>query len=146
MANTWLEIPNPELDQAQIAQQIQANLAEKAVAPNMDSWPEDMADLLWQQLLGQDRTNKEASAQLGLQMQDCDIVPRTYTIGWQTPIIGPIYALIRRIINGEIRRFLGPSLEQQSALNRQLLRLIVDLQAENQQLKQEITHLNQKSQ
>jgi hypothetical protein len=68
---------------------------------------------------------------------DCDLVPRNYTIDWRTPIMGPIHAAIRRIVNAEIRRYLLPALEKQSFLNRKVLQTLDELARENQALARE---------
>ena len=67
---------------------------------------------------------------------DCDIVPRDYVIDWQHPLLGPINARVRQVINAEIRRYLTTTLEQQSFVNRQLLQSIQQLQVENAELRQ----------
>jgi hypothetical protein len=76
-----------------------------------------------------------------IRQRDGDIVPRYYAIEWRIPILGPIHAKVRRIINDEIRRYLMPSLRKQSTLNRQMLRALNDLGQENARLRQEIKGL-----
>jgi len=78
---------------------------------------------------------------ISIRQRDCDIVPRYYVIDWRVPILGPIHALVRRIINAEIRRYLLPALEKQSQLNRQMLRILEDLVKENGCLRREIEEL-----
>ncbi len=146
MSNNWLEIPNPDIDRDGLARQVEAGLHQRTTSSNGPKPPEAIAASLWQQMIGYERIDTEALAQTKLQLRDCDIVPRHYTIGWQNPILGPIYAFIRNIINGEIRRFLSPSLERQSALNRQMLRMINDLRTENERLQQEIVDLKREVQ
>ena len=78
-----------------------------------------------------------------IHQRDCDIVPRRYVINWRMPILGPIHALVRRLINAEIRRYLLHALEKQSYFNRQILRIVTDLTKENERLRQEIEELRQ---
>ena len=142
MTNDWLEITNPDLNQAEIAQKIESRLQSRAISiGEATAQPSEILDALWSQIIGRERIDAGTTNDPGVTLRDCDIVPRTYTIGWQNPLLGPIYAFIRRTINGEVRRFLAPSLEQQSALNRQLLRLIQDLKEDNNNLRQEIALL-----
>jgi hypothetical protein len=83
----------------------------------------------------------ELSGAVARWLQDCDLVPARYEIDWRVPIIGPIHAAIRRLINAEIRRFLLPSLVKQSHLNRVVLRLLQELEQENVRLCQEMARL-----
>jgi uncharacterized protein YaaN involved in tellurite resistance len=58
------------------------------------------------------------------------------------PILGPLHAVVRRLINAEIRRYLMPALEKQSSLNRQLLRLVAELVQENDRLRRRVDELS----
>ena len=82
-----------------------------------------------------------AKEPVAVEQQDCDIIPRDYTIDWRVPILGPIHALIRRVINAEVRRYLMPALERQSYLNREFLRTLSDLREENDRLRRRIAEL-----
>ncbi|NIT59813.1 MAG: hypothetical protein GWN00_27415 [Aliifodinibius sp.] len=142
MDENWLEIPNENIDVAEIKRQVQARLAkrrETSVAVAKD--PAAIARELWLEIIGDPLEEMEQGKSILLTQRDCDIVPRHYVIDWQIPLLGPINALLRRLINAEIRRFLLPSLERQSFLNRQLLQALRDVAEENRCLRQEIENL-----
>ena len=141
MRRDWLEIPDPRLDAAEVMERVQERMAIR----NSVSLPEGvandpcvLADVLWGRLI-----DSETEDGAPIREQDCDIVPRNYVIDWRIPILGPIHALIRRIINAEIRRYVSSSLEKQSYLNRQMLRLLNDLVEENKRLRREIEELRE---
>jgi hypothetical protein len=92
-----------------------------------------------------DRTDKTIQGQLAMiRPRDCDVVPRSYAIDWRIPILGPVHAMVRKIINAEVRRYLTPSLEKQSSLNRQMLRILRELAQENVRLRERIQELASK--
>jgi hypothetical protein len=76
-------------------------------------------------------------------LRDCDVVPRNYRIDWRLPILGPIHAWIRRIINSEVRRYLVPALEKQSFLNRKTLEMLDTLLKRQKALSRTNEHLRQ---
>lgn len=142
MDENWLEIPNEKIDVAEIKRQVQARLAkrrETSVAVAED--PAAIARELWLEIIGDPLEEMEQGKSILLTQRDCDIVPRHYVIDWQIPLLGPINALLRRLINAEIRRFLLPSLEKQSFFNRQMLQAMQVLTEENRRLRLELEHL-----
>ena len=141
MGDGWLEIPDEEVDAEEIMERIRARAADRVgTSPyERDDDPMAVADALRQEML----ENATAGA-IPIQRQDCDIVPRNYVIDWRVPIVGRIHAAVRRIINAEIRRYLSSSLERQSYLNRQMLRVLNDLVEENKRLRREIDKLRER--
>lgn len=103
-----------------------------------------VASALWQEMIGDEEF--KLGETVSIRRRDCDIVPRNYVIDWRIPILGPAHALVRRIINDEIRRYLMPSLRKQSNLNRRLLRALRELSRENAELRQEIEKLRDEQQ
>jgi hypothetical protein len=49
-----------------------------------------------------------------------------------------LHAIVRRVINAEVRRYLTASLEKQSSLNRRMLQVLKELVAENERLSREV--------
>ncbi len=139
MSNDWLEIPGEEVNVERIMQHIRQRIAAQG-----DGLREETADLM----AAADEMRREVIGDqtdlLPLGQRACDIVPRGYVIEWRVPILGPIHAVVRRIINAEIRRYLLPSLEKQSAFNREVRRLLKDLIRENARLRQELEELRQR--
>ncbi len=138
MDDDWLEIPDVGIDAATLMDRIRDRLAGRhSVRPSTTGEdPEAIADALWQEMI-----MSATDDGIPIRSEDCDIVPRNYAIDWRVPILGPIHALIRRIINAEIRRYLSSSLERQSYLNREILRALNDLVEENERLRREIEEL-----
>jgi len=143
MPEHWLEISDEAIDERRIEKRVEARhgTSQDACAPSDDSGadkdPVTVASALWAEMIGAG----DLSSAEGLLAPDCDIVPRRYVIDWQTPIIGRIYAFVRRIINAEIRRYLMPSLEKQTLLNQRLVDALHALAKENDRLRQEIAAL-----
>jgi len=137
----WLDIPDEQVDTEKIMQRVRARLASRDIAPldEEDKTPEAIASALWRAMIGSSIDNQDVP----IQGRDCDVVPRNYVIDWRVPILGPIHAAIRRVINAEIRRYVLPSLRKQSYLNRQVLRVLNDLFEENERLHQEIRKLRE---
>lgn len=141
MSDDWLEISDERVNAQDIARRVEERAAGRGdanLAP--PGAPELAARSLWKEM----QSNAEggsAAQDIPIQPHDCDIAPRQYVIDWRTPILGPIHAAIRRIINAEIRRYLGPALEKQSYLNRQMSRAVQDLRRENARLRQKIEAL-----
>jgi hypothetical protein len=140
VTDDWLEIPDEDVDAGQIMEQIRARVAGR-VGPS--SYEKDENPVAIADALRQDMIENATDREIPIQRRDCDIVPRNYVIDWRVPILGPIHALIRRIINAEIRRYLSSSLERQSHLNRQMLRVLDDLVEENERLRREIEELRE---
>jgi len=139
MNDDWLEIPDDAINAEEIVERVRARIAHHSTAALSESEdeesPEAIAQTLWQQMIG------DTAAPIPIRQRDCDIVPRRYVIDWRNPILGPMHALVRRIINAEMRRYLLPSLEKQSHFNRQMLRTLEDLVRENERLRREIEEL-----
>src|SRR5690606_41931981 len=76
-------------------------------------------------------------------VEDCEVLPRDYVIDWRIPILGPIHAFVRRIVNAEIRRYLEPGLIRQTRFNRWVLRELQALQQENDALRRELASLRE---
>jgi hypothetical protein len=138
MSESWLEIGDEKLDAREVERRVEERLSRRqSVVPQ--ECPEMEVSL--------DRAGAavpargELSDAVARWLQDCDLVPARYEIDWRVPIIGPIHAAIRRLINAEIRRFLLPSLVKQSHLNRVVLRLLQELEQENVRLRQEVAQL-----
>ena len=139
MADDWLEIPDENINAEEIMGRVRARIAHRSTAPLSEveeaESPMAVAEALWQEMIG------DAAGHIPTRRRDCDIVPRHYVIDWRIPVLGPIHALLRRIINAEIRRYLLPSLEKQSHFNRQMLRMLKGLVEENERLRREIKEL-----
>ena len=142
-SSSWLEINHPEIDKQALQQKIEAQVTKtlSEIAQSDDNDPQTIAQNLWQALIGPLPHEVEATTPFIPSLADCDIVPRNYNIEWQHPVLGPINATIRQVINEEIRRYLLNSLEKQSALNRQISEVLQTLMAENKALKEELNRL-----
>ncbi len=136
--DNWLEIPDDSVDAAQIQRQIEQRLAHM---PADDDSPAEIMATLHQQMLG------SADDTGGLPpLYEADIVPRSYTINWRNPILGPLNAILRRFVNLELRRSIYSALEQQSTLNRQILQELIRLRTENKILRQRIESIRRQNQ
>lgn len=147
MSDDWLDIPDGNINAEEIMERVRARIARRSGASLTSSSDEEgespvtVAEALWQEMLGDTAGRSASGNHIPVQQRDCDIVPRYYVIDWRTPILGPIHALVRRIINAEIRRYLLPSLEKQSHFNRRMLRILEGLAEENGRLRREIEEL-----
>ncbi len=154
MSEDWLEIPQTEtaggdnaddfgqVDVVKIMQDIRQRLAERN---NEGVDAAAVAQALRQEMLEDQGSVPGSEIRFALRQRDCDIVPHHYVIDWRIPILGPLHALVRRVINAEIRRYLLPSMKQQSRINQQLRRVVRDLLQENVYLHQELEELRQTS-
>ena len=143
MGDDWLDIPDENIDAEEIMGRVRARIAHcsgASLSEEAES-PVAVAEALWQEMIGDTAGGSASGNHISIRQRDCDIVPRYYVIDWRVPILGPIHALVRRIINAEIRRYLLPALEKQSQLNRQMLRILEDLVKENGCLRREIEEL-----
>ncbi|MBN1487936.1 MAG: hypothetical protein JW981_09865 [Anaerolineae bacterium] len=141
MANDWLEINDPTLSADEISQEVQKLLV-RHLPDDEHSQPDPcaLAQSLWREMVAA-ATEPPSPDSLPSLPTDSDIVPRNYVIDWQTPILGPIHAAVRRLINAEIRRYLMPALEKQTFLNAQLLQAFRQLAEENARLRRELDEL-----
>jgi hypothetical protein len=138
MSGDWLEISDENIDVEEIMQKIRERIARREGLPTNEQDPAVVAADLWKEMIG-DPTDDSLEGKLAsIRPRDCDIVPRNYTIDWRVPIVGPIHAVVRRVINAEIRRYLAPALERQSTLNRQILQVLRELVQENARLHREL--------
>ena len=144
MADDWLEIPDENINAEEIMERVRARIAHRSTASLSESEetesPLAVAEALWQEMIGD---AAGGGNHIPIQRRDCDIVPRHYVIDWRIPVLGPIHALLRRIINAEMRRYLLPSLEKQSHFNRQVLRMLEGLVKENERLRREVEELRE---
>jgi hypothetical protein len=148
MSDEWLEIADDVTDVEEIMRRIRERIATRGDAPSVAAAqsPEAVADSLWSEMIA-DPSDEFALGDgkrgepVAIRQRDCDIVPRYYVIDWRVPILGPINAIVRRLINTEIRRYLLPSLEKQSRFNRKVRRVLKDLVRENARLRQELDEL-----
>ena len=145
MSDDWLEIPDDAIDGGEIMQRIHERIARRtSTSPSEKAEsPAAVAEALWKEMIGEPIGESASGSRILIRQRDCDVVPRGYVIDWRTPILGPIHALVRRIINAEIRRYLLPSLEKQSHVNRQMLRVLEGLVEENGRLRQQIEALGE---
>lgn len=134
----WLDIPDPSIGaseiEARIHQRMTARLEASSGVP--EGSVQIVAERLRRRMIGDD-----VEGGLAVRERECDIVPRNYAIDWRVPILGPVHAAVRRVINAEIRRYLMPSLERQSYINRRLVGLVSDLIEENENLRREVAEL-----
>lgn len=143
MGENWLEIPDESIDAQELMSQIERRIsahneeAEDLVAVVQAVRQEVIGMPLFDATLGSER--------IALWQNDCDIVPHDYVIDWRVPILGPINALVRRVINAEIQRYLLACLRKQTHLNRQILYVLQQLADENERLKRQIEELTHAS-
>ena len=141
MSEPWLEIGDEKLDAQEIQRRITERMARRGTTgmggggsklEGLDSRHGDV------QIDGTRQSREVACAAVARWLQDCDIVPANYVIDWRVPILGPIHAVIRRVIHAEMRRFLLPALEKQSHLNRVVLQALAELCQENARLSSDL--------
>jgi len=146
MGDDWLEIGDEEIEVEEIMRRIRERLARSGSAALLaeENDPAVVAETLWQETIGETTELAAGGGRISIRQRDCDIVPSYYVIDWRIPILGPLHAVVRRVINAEIRRYLLPSLRQQSTLNRKLLRAVKGLAEENDRLRQEVEKLRGK--
>jgi hypothetical protein len=140
MDEQWLEIPGETGSAQEMMDRIRGRIAgrhDEALLEDGEA-PQSVARGLWQEMIG-DPPDRASGQQL--RPRDCDIVPRDYSVDWRVPILGPIHAVLRRVIDAEIQRYLMSSLEKQSWFNGQVQRRLDDLTQENLRLRQEIEAL-----
>ena len=143
MSDDWIEVPDDAINAEEIMQQVRERIARRTSVPSPEEaqGPTVIAEALRAEMIEEPADGSVLGKRFPIRRLDCDIVPRGYVIDWRIPILGPIHALVRRVINAEIRRYLLPSLEKQSQLNRQMLRVLEELIRENGRLRQEINEL-----
>jgi hypothetical protein len=142
MDDGWIEVGDEAVNGEELMRRIHERLSDrKGLRDSADAEdPRSIADELRREMAGE-QPEIEGETSIPMQPRDCDIVPSGYEIDWRVPIVGRLHAGIRRIINDEIRRYLMPSLEKQSAFNRHMLQVLEDLARENARLRQEIEAL-----
>lgn len=145
MSDDWLDISDDNIDVEEIMQKIRERTTHHTgVLPSDDSdRPEMVAEALWAEMIEEPIESSTFVKGIQIRQRDCDIVPRYYVIDWRIPILGPIHAVVRRLINAEICRYLLPSLKKQSSFNLKVRRALKELAQENTRLRQEIEKLQQ---
>ncbi len=139
MADDLIIIHDDQIDVQDIMRQIRANIARRAgVVPEVD--PLAVSDELWSNTIGRVEP-RGMLTQIPLTHRDCDIVPQSYVIDWRNPVLGPPHAVVRRVINAEVRRYLDASLAKQTRFNETVLRTLRQLAQENTVLRQELERL-----
>jgi hypothetical protein len=139
MADDFIIIQDDQIDVQDIMRQIRANIARRAgTAPEID--PVAVSEELWTNTIGAAEA-RSALEQIPLTRHDCDIVPQNYVIDWRNPVLGPPHALVRRVINAEVRRYLDASLARQTRFNETVLRTLRQLAQENAALRHELEQL-----
>lgn len=137
-----IEIRDPEIEVAEIMRKIRRRVAQReGVASSEEMEPAAVAESLRAEMIGEPMDRSALGKHVSIRQSDCDIVPRHYVIDWRIPILGPIHAVVRRVINAEIRRYLMRSLKKQSHFNRKVLRALRSLAKENAQLRQQVEEL-----
>jgi len=138
----WIEVADEGIDAREIVERIRERMARRRKDLALEA--KDLVSIaksLWEEKIGASDGDLVLGGRVPFWQKDCDIMPRDYAIKWRVPILGPIHALVRRIIDNEIRCYLMPSLEKQSYFNRQVLRALEELDRENARLRQEIQEL-----
>lgn len=139
MTDELIIIDDDQLDVQDVMRQIRANIARRAgTAPEID--PAAVSGELWSSTIGGAET-RSAVEQIPLTRHDCDIVPQNYVIDWVNPVLGPPHAMVRRVINAEVRRYLDASLAKQTRFNEIMLRTLRQLVQENAALRRELEQL-----
>jgi len=147
MSGDWLEIPDGAIDTQAVVRRVRERVARHSRDVQGDRLDELVAtvDAIWAEVTTEPTSAREGDSEVLVNLDDCDVVPRHYTIGWRAPIVGPIHAMVRRIIYAEVRRYLGPALERQSTMNRQLLQAVRSLTQQNARLREEIQSLREQA-
>lgn len=75
-------------------------------------------------------SSSRAPVDVALLRERADVMLRTYSVKSKVPLIGGIIAWVRRALTSHLREpYLDPTLERQVALNRDLIDLVLQLQA-----------------
>lgn len=138
MSEKWLDIAADAVDVEEIMREIRQRLAQENDNPSLN--PVKVADTLWKEMIGNSESPLIAN-RIPIRPRDCDIAPRNYKIEWRIPFLGPLHAIVRRVIDNEIRLFLFPSLDKQIRYNRRALWVMRALTEENMSLREEIDNL-----
>lgn len=141
MKQDWLEIQDENIDAQELMQQIRDRIADRDNAIPDVKDPVAAMEAVREEVIGKPLFDAVLGEPIAIWDQDCEIVPHDYVIDWRVPILGPMNALVRRVINTEICRYLAPSLAKQSHLNRQVLYILQQLVDENARLRQRIEEL-----
>ena len=145
MSSDWLEIADEDVDAQEIVRRVREGMSrwmDAAQAEGLED-PAEILAMTRRRAFGSSVDVSSWRERVSVWRRDCEVVPQGYVIDWQTPILGPINALVRRIINAEIRRYLLPALEKQSYLNQAILRALESLIQENERLYREVERLKE---
>ena len=140
MNSNWLEIADEDVDAQETMRRIRERMSlwiDAAQAEELGD-PVEILEATRRQAFGSSVDVSLWRERVSVWQRDCEVVPRGYVIDWRTPILGPINAWVRRIINAEIRRYLLPALEKQSYLNQVMLHALESLIQENARLYREV--------
>lgn len=140
MNDDWLEIADNNIDVEKIMTEIRQRLGRQSQVSVED--PVRVADELRKEIIGDVNAPLMAN-RIPIRPQDCDIIPRNYKIEWRLPVVGHIHALVRRVIDNEIRLFLFPSLAKQVRYNRRTLWVLRSLIEENARLRNDLEALRE---
>jgi hypothetical protein len=135
MRDDWLQVADDRVDEREVMRTVRERLARRSQTAGTEGVedPAAVVDSLRREMLADDEADGEGS--FFVRESECDIVPRAYRIDWRVPVLGRLHALVRRIINAEIQRYLLPALQQQSHVNRRVARALQDLSEENARLR-----------
>jgi hypothetical protein len=135
MRDDWLQVADDRVDEREVMRTVRERLARRSQTAGTEGVedPAAVVDSLRREMLADDEADGEGS--FFIRESECDIVPRAYRIDWRVPVLGRLHALVRRIINAEIQRYLLPALQQQSHVNRRVARALQDLSEENARLR-----------
>ena len=147
MTDDLIVISEDQIDVQDIMRQIRANIARRKGESVSEAEPDplDVSRELWDTMIGESVNAPQAFDRIPISRYDADIFPHQYAIDWHIPILGPIHAVVRRLINAEVRRYLDVSLRKQTRFNESLLCALRHLVQENHVLRQELDSLRQAS-
>lgn len=143
MTEEWLEVGDERIDAGEMMRRVRERMESREPGgPGKGGQdPLAVAEAVRREVIGEPLFDTSLYGGTSIWDHDCDLVPHDYVIDWRMPLIGPAHALIRRVINDELRRYLDRSLDKQSHLNRQVLHVLQALVDENARLRREIEAL-----
>jgi hypothetical protein len=143
VSEDWLEVGDERIDAREVMRRVRERMESRDLSKpgeeGMD--PQSVAEAVRKEVIGEPLFDTSLYGGVSIWDHDCDLVPHDYVIDWRMPVIGPAHALVRRVINDELRRYLARSLDKQSHLNRQVMHVLQALVDENAHLRREIEAL-----